>query len=340
MKLASHVRTLWPRHPLLPAIPLVAWAVFMAALGRLRIDHVLAAVLVPVLAYSSRWTKRLLVAFSGFLGVAVLYDAMRFVQNVGLTPSRVLNCDLHAFELRWFGFDVGGVRYTLHDWFFAHHALWADVFFSIPYATFLFLTVGYALYLFVVDERAAARFGWTFFLLNIVGFLTYHIVPAAPPWYTHTHGCTVDLATRASRGAALARVDEWLHFAYFQGFYGRSSDVFGAIPSLHVAYPLMIVWEARRRQGWVALVLALCYWVWMSMAAVYLDHHWITDIVLGWAYALGAMWLMKRVMPLPSERVTQTAGMPAGAPAAVGAELRARQEPSMSAPSRQGELGD
>ena len=26
------------------------------------------------------------------------------------------------------------------------------------------------------------RFAWTFFFLNVAGFLTYHLYPAAPPW--------------------------------------------------------------------------------------------------------------------------------------------------------------
>ena len=61
---------------------------------------------------------------------------------------------------------------------------------------------------------------WSFFVLNIAGFVTYHLYPAAPPWYFHLHGCTVDLAAPASAGPNLTRVDAWLGISYFAGFTG------------------------------------------------------------------------------------------------------------------------
>jgi membrane-associated phospholipid phosphatase len=127
---------------------------------------------------------------------------------------------------------------------------------------------------------------WGFFILNVAGFVTYHIYPAAPPWYYHLRGCAVDLHAAASEGANLARVDQLLGIHYFAGFYGRSSDVFGAMPSLHVSYPLLMVvegWAKHRAPGRIALV---AFYVWMCFSAAYLDHHWILDIVAGSAYAL------------------------------------------------------
>jgi inositol phosphorylceramide synthase catalytic subunit len=271
--------------------------VLMAALGLLRWDHIAMALLIPTLAYAHARTKRLLVAFVGFVGVAWLYDAMRFVKNWGLTPERVLLCDLHAFEARFFGVTSGGVRMSLHDYFYVHHTFAADLFFSVPYATFIALTIGYGVYLFVVDDYACRRFVWTFFLLNVAGFVTYHLVPAAPPWYYHLRGCVVDLGSPSFEGTHLARVDAFLGVGYFHGFYGRASDIFGAIPSLHVAYPLMLVVESFRRHRSLGRCLTIFYFVWMSMAAVYLDHHWVVDVLLGWVYAALAMALMQRLMP-------------------------------------------
>jgi hypothetical protein len=291
----------------LGALVFVAYCVMLIPLGRLRFEHVLLAALITVLAWVGPRSRQALVALSGFVGVGWLYDAMYFVQNVGLTPDRIAVCGLYEAERRWLGIDVGSQRFTVHDWFLVHHNLAADLFFSVPYGTFIYLTIAYALYLLVVDNKGAARFGWTFFLLNVVGFITYHVVPAAPPWYFHAHGCTVDLAAHASAGAALTRVDAALGIPYFASFYGRSSDVFGAIPSLHVAYPMMLVWEAFRRHGTWARVAAIGYWIWMCCAAVYLDHHWFTDIGLGWLYALGAL-LLVYVLPERLGRGAASAG--------------------------------
>lgn len=332
-RLIQHARDLWPRHPWLPVAPLVFWVLLMAALGRLRVDHVVIVGLATVLAYGNRRTRSIYVAIGGFVGVALLYDAMRFVQNVGLTPERVLNCALHDFEARWFGITTAAGRMAPHDWFFVHHHIVADLFFAVPYGTFIFVTFGYLVYLAVVEPSAAGRFGWTFFLLNVVGFITYHVVPAAPPWYFHARGCVIDLTARASEGTALARVDALTGIPYFEAFYGRSSDVFGAIPSLHVAYPLLIVRETFRRQARVARTLALGYWVWMCLAAVYLDHHWITDILLGWVYAAAAMALMARLWPLARPRLIPRA-VPAGGPLMASPRPDVVEEPGSTGEAR------
>jgi hypothetical protein len=282
---ASGTRRLARYLPQLAGFLLAAYCALLASLSVLRIEHVLLALIVNGLAWIGPRSRQVLTTLAGFVGVAWMYDAMRFVKQVGLSPERVLLCDLYEFERRWFGFEWAGQRITVHDWFLTHHHLAADIVFSFPYATFIFFTVAYAVYLFIVDRPGAARFGWAFFLLNLVGYVTYHVVPAAPPWYFHANGCVVDLAAHASA------------IPYFAGFYGRSTDVFGAIPSLHVAYPLMLVWESFRRHGKWMRGLTLTYWLWMSAAAVYLNHHWFTDVWLGWIYALGALTLVYLVAP-------------------------------------------
>ena len=129
----------------------------------------------------------------------------------------------------------------------------------------------------------------------MAGFTTYHIYPAAPPWYFHAHGCTVDMATHASEGPNLARVDAALGFRYFAGFYGRSNDVFGAMPSLHVAYPLLIVLEGWKNFRAPLRAASVMFSATMIFAAVYLDHHWVLDVIAGLSYCLVAHLLMRFV---------------------------------------------
>lgn len=97
------------------------------------------------------------------------------------------------------------------------------------------------MYLYRFDYEAMCRFGTAFLVINVFGFMTHHAYPAALPWYFHQHGCAVDLMARASEGPNLARVDRMLGFPYFASFYAGSSNVFGAVPSLPVAYPLLIM---------------------------------------------------------------------------------------------------
>jgi inositol phosphorylceramide synthase catalytic subunit len=223
--------------------------------------------------------------------VFLLFDGNRPFQKVGLTAERVLLCDLRNLEARLFG--SGGS--TLHDYWVTHHTAALDVFCAIPYATFILWCVAGGIYLYVKDRPAMRRFMWSFLLLNVLGFATYHLLPAAPPWYFHQNGCVVDLAQKASEGPALARVDGYLGFAYFHGMYGKASSVFGALPSLHCAYPFLLVIEGWRVFGPKLRALTIAYYGVMVFSAVYLDHHWVLDALLGTFYAVVASGTMRLV---------------------------------------------
>lgn len=280
------------------AAPLSAWAVFRIGQGHTSWEY-LAFFAVPLLlALGSAPMKRLFVGLYPLGIVGVLYDGMHFVEDVGVSPERVHLCDLRSAEARLFGITIDGHPATVHDWLQAHATPALDLLFAIPYATFLFAYIGMAVLLWIRDYRALIRFSWCFLFLNVAGFVSYHLYPAAPPWYFHTHGCVVDVTAKAWEGPNLARVDGWLGVSYFHGMYARSSDVFGAMPSLHVAYPLVILLE-----GWPWLrtfgrALALSFFATMCAGAVYLDHHWVLDVVAGLSYGLVSVALVRWIWPL------------------------------------------
>ena len=278
MRPLAHVRRLWPGYGWLLPAPFLAWGVSRLMAGEVRWEYAAFIVVAPALAYFNERTKRLFLAVLPIALLGLVYDAMRYVQDVGLSQERVHLCDLRALESSLFG----RADWTVHDWLQAHPSDWLDRLCAVPYGTFLFVSIGFAVYLFAkADDDAVARFGWTFFLMNILGFVTYHLYPAAPPWYFHSHGCVVDLTAHASEGPNLARVDGWLGVPYFHGLYARSHDVFGSVPSLHVAYPLLIVLEGWRWLGARGRAAAGAFLALMCFSAVYLDHHWIVDVVLG-----------------------------------------------------------
>jgi inositol phosphorylceramide synthase catalytic subunit len=292
--LVRHVRRLWPGAGVWLPLPFPLWVIVCAAIGNLRWEHVIFVILIPAMAYTNAWTKRLFIGLYpvGLLGL--IYDAMRYVKNVGVTPDRVHICDLRALDMRiWSVDDGGGVRGSVHDWLQAHATPALDVYCSIPYGTFAWVAIGFAIYLYWKDYEGMRRFGWTFLLINLAGFVTYHIYPAAPPWYFHQHGCVADLATHASEGPNLMRVDALLGIHYFHGFYGRSADVFGAVPSLHVAYPTLVMLYGWPHFRVVGRSLCVLFFVSMCFAAVYLDHHWIFDVLLGMVYAFGINALVR-----------------------------------------------
>ncbi len=304
-----HVRSLPLGPALLLPLPFVAWGVSRIVAHELRWEQFALMVVAPLLAYGGAGARRLFTAIFpiGLLGLT--YDTMGYVRNLGVTAARVHDCDLRALESTLFG----RPGWTVHDWLQAHPVDWLDRLCAIPYGTFLFVTVGFAVFLyFRAPPDAVLRFSWTFFVMNILGFVTYHLYPAAPPWYFHAHGCAVDLAAHASEGPNLARVDAWLGIRYFGGMYGRSNDVFGSVPSLHVTYTALIAIEGWRWLGPAGRAGTLGFAALMCFAAVYLDHHWILDVVLGLLFCvvsyIGVAAVVARrtrgasTSPIPSQR--------------------------------------
>jgi membrane-associated phospholipid phosphatase len=299
----SHVRSLWPGYGWLLPLPFTAWGLSRFLVGETRWEYFAFIGVAPALAFASERTKRIFLAVFPIALLGLVYDMMRYVKDVGLSPERVHLRDLRQLESTFFG----RPDWTMHDWLQKHPSDWLDRLCAIPYGTFIMVSLAFAIWLYVrADQKAVARFGWTFFAMNILGFVTYHVYPAAPPWYFHAHGYVVDLASHASEGPNLARVDAWMGVHYFGGMYARSNDVFGSVPSLHVAYPLLIVLEGWRWLGKAGKLAASAFLALMCFAAVYLDHHWIIDVVLGLLTCVVAYLAVTFVV----ERSRQSRGAP------------------------------
>ena len=132
--------------------------------------------------------------------------------------------------------------------------------------------------------KRAPRVNWAFYWLNVIGYTTYYWYPAAPPWYVSIYGLgPANLAARPNPAGAI-RFDQVLGTHFFSEMYGRSADVFGAIPSLHIAYPLLAVYYAFQFGSMRAF--SVFFYVIMCFSAVYLNHHYILDILWGSTYAL------------------------------------------------------
>jgi len=76
--------------------------------------------------------------------------------------------------------------------------------------------------------------------------------------------------------AGLANADEILEVSLFRTLYGQSPVVFGSFPSLHGGWPLMMCLFVPGRT--LKVIFAL-YVVWVSWAAMYLNHHYLIDLI-------------------------------------------------------------
>jgi membrane-associated phospholipid phosphatase len=290
----------------------------MWSIGDLRAEHAVFGLACVVLGYFGPRTKAFLSDIAPYLVVAMGYDLVRYARRAALSADRVLGCELRSAELALFETSAG----TPQDYFAVHHAPALDVFFAIPYAIFAYVALVYAGYLYVKDRQRMRRYLWAFAIANYLSFATWLVFPAAPPWYIREYGCAIDLAAQPSP-AALARVDALLGISYFDAFYSRAASVFGALPSMHCAYPVLGMLTARRVATARTWPLHIGYTTVMAGAAVYLDHHWIIDVLAGWLVAGVAVaaahyaiaWIERKKQP-----AEVTSGRPAQSTASQAAE--------------------
>jgi inositol phosphorylceramide synthase catalytic subunit len=99
-----------------------------------------------------------------------------------------------------------------------------------------------------------------------------------------------------------------------QGFYGKSADVFGAIPSLHVVYPMLALIYGFRLPRF--RVVAIAYFFLFCFSAVYLDHHYLVDLFVGWVDALVVMAVFRMLFgPVETAAEVSPQGEPDHVPA-------------------------
>lgn len=169
-----------------------------------------------------------------------------------------------------------------------------DLLAGLAYLLYLLQFFAVFLFFYFNDRPNARKMAWCFFAVNVIGIAGYVVFPAAPPWYVLAHGPgPADLAAAPSAAGA-ARFDALVGVPYFEAFYAKNPNVFGAMPSLHVAYPTIAAgFLARRGVGPAAFGIAFAAWV--AFAAVYLAHHYVLDVVAGAAVGLAAFVLVEHL---------------------------------------------
>lgn len=289
---------------LLKILPISSVAAYWSALwlvGGLRMDHVNIGLATLALSYLGRpaWSF-LIFIFPGILTVTI-YDSMRFYSDSLRGMIRI--AEPYLFDKKFFGIPTAQGVLTPNEWLQLHTHWSLDLISGFFYLLFVAIFVGISAYFYFWSTRRGTRkcsavkikiesprMMWGFLWLNLLGYTTYYWYPAAPPWYVAAHGLgPADLSVQASAAGCL-RFDQLLGTHFFTEMYGRAADVFGAIPSLHVAYPLLAVFFAFRFGALRAF--SVFFYAIMCFSAVYLNHHYMLDILWGSAYAVLIYGLM------------------------------------------------
>lgn len=277
-----------------------------ALVNPLRAEHLFMLGALGVLWLFSRMTRQFVLLFLPLFLFVWLYDLLR-VFSVHATHIVSIQA-VHQAELALFGWMQDGVRIGPVEYFEMHHHVVLDLLGAVWYSSHILTVLSFTVFLWWSQRRSAmkprsagdfSRFLWGFLAINLVGFTIQVLFPVAPPWYVSEFGHAMPSPGMVGDPAGLARVDALFGSSYFAGVYGKASYVFGAMPSLHVAYP---VWIALNTRSVVGRILGWSYAAAMAFFAVYLTHHYILDLLAGAGISILVYRLLKTkalvMMPL------------------------------------------
>lgn len=275
--------------PVLLAAAFAAWCAWRGGIPASR-DTVTAWVLLALLASSAtdlrRSARRVVRDWLPFAFALWLYD---------LSRGRADGLLFHAHYLpqleadRWL-FGVVPTAWLQHRlWHGQAHLRWYDYAAWLVYLSYFFATLLLAAALWKFAPSRFRRYVATVTTLALLGATTYTLFPAAPPWLAAEHG----LLPAWRLVPAI-----WAHVPYvsFQTLVERGSrysNKVAAVPSLHTAFTLLVsltLWPVAPR---VVKPLLVLYPLAMGFALVYLGEHYALDVLLGYAYALVAFFVVR-----------------------------------------------
>ena len=252
---------------------------------------VLGGLLVTSLRQLRRWLRGLVVDWLPFVAALIAYDVTRGVSDTAFSeaPHALPQIDVDRFLC------FGHVPTVVlqHALYTSTHLHWWDYGVWGLYTTHYIVTAVVAAVLWRLRPERFRLFRTMVVALSFAGVLTFAIYPSVPPWMAGLHGLI----------PVVSRVP--LHVSHHLGIHPvgelfergvRASNLVAAVPSLHAAFPLLLLlffWSSGR---WVRLLLGT-YAVLMAFALVYGGEHYVSDVLAGWAYAAGTFWLVGRWLP-------------------------------------------
>jgi membrane-associated phospholipid phosphatase len=133
--------------------------------------------------------------------------------------------------------------------------------------------------------------------LTFIGYITYVLYPAMPPWMAGDPALGFHYLPEVTRIVPV--VLDHLHFhtgaAIFTGGNKFDNNV-AAMPSLHGAYPMLIAlffWKTSSRRK---RVLLAAYPICMAFSLVYSGEHFVIDIFIGWIYAFATFYFGSKLL--------------------------------------------
>lgn len=261
-----------------------------------KTDQLVLITIFNTLYYLTATTRKFIIGFSIFIVYWIIYDYMKAFPNYNYNTVHIQ--DLYNFEKRIFGIEQNGKLLTPNEYWLLHTNSFLDVITGFFYLMWVPVPLAFAAFLFFTNEkRNFLNFLLTFVWVNLLGFVVYYLYPAAPPWYVQQHGFDF-IAGTPGNTAGLIRFDNFFGIELFKSIYSKGSNVFAAMPSLHSAYPLIVVYYGAKGKFRKANIFFITVMIGIWFAAVYTSHHYLADVLAGITTAIIGIfsfnWLKER----------------------------------------------
>ncbi len=239
----------------------------------LLVDWVPFAVIILGYDYSRGWAHR--------IGVGVHFqpqitgDRLLFAGHV---PTEWLQRSLYSVADGPVALPAGGVR-------------WWEVIFQLVYVSHFVVWIALAALLWV---KSRARFQWyarRLVTLAYLGFVTYVLFPAAPPWLAAEQGYLPATVGRFGRGLdtiGLKVIGDLITDG------AKTANPVAAIPSLHFGFALLVAVTLWRIVPQSARMCVAAYPAMMGVVLVVTGEHYVVDLVIGGVYVALACHLTSK----------------------------------------------
>jgi membrane-associated phospholipid phosphatase len=253
---------------------------------------VLAALVIAVVGRPHA-VARLFVDFLPVVCFLYAYDLLRgtadgFFHHVYTLPQ--LRVD------EWmFGGTIPTVTLQRELWTPGHPRLW-DYAAMLVYLTYFVVPITVAALLWRYRPTEFRRYVVLWIALSFAALVTYALYPASPPWLASEQG----FLPRVARITPYLSQHMGIDLSRVMGSQRYVNKV-AAVPSLHAAVALLIslfFWSRTRRWRWLLVAYPLA----MAFSLVYLGEHYVSDVLLGWLYAVVVFVVGNRVYDWYSAR--------------------------------------
>lgn len=204
----------------------------------------------------------------------VLYELLKILPNTYFFSPQVEN--IYNLEILLFGIEYNKEHLTVGQYFLKIKNIYLDTVAAFFYSLWCFIP------LFVIkfckSSEKINSFSAIFFYCSIFSFLLYYLLPVAPPWY-FLNDCQID----DNYPGGFISIDQYFSIDFFSKIYKLNSNLFAAIPSLHVLFAyLSFRFVIKNNQDFQKnnKYIFFFFFFGIFMAAIYTQHHYIIDCII------------------------------------------------------------